>query len=465
MTENPDCPPCELIEFSQLPKPVREGFVACLNGEGSPPLLLSRTRSLEDKIWFQLALPVAGVAGLAALAYLLVADFGESVGGPWQAMAYPLVLFCTSWSILALVHYLRNTSGVPYEQGMYLFPLDLVETVGPYLRLWPTASLKGFKIAHDRLSSFITFTLPNGLSHTLRAKSRLQAEAVVEALDDMKAMQAGMVQDGSTLRDLDPFADARPLGSRNRLEPPGTHPHSHPARQEEKAAPPRTPGSLSPNLVGALCLVTMVAGVSLWMLRLRASDQVMFERAKAGMTTGELRHYLAVGGGFHDKEAQELIPLAALRAARAEGVRGLREFLYYYGDTDLAADAKRQISACFEEAPFRLPLRCRDPNHTSFARERRPVVGVNACAAISGVCVVCWAILRCRLAAEGSIHSARRSLWLIRQSGRSNPPILPDHGRPPGSILENASPARGTDWRTSPLAACAWSRWFRFRLG
>ena len=283
MPENPECPPCELIEFSQLPKPVLERFLACLNGEGPPPLLISTTGSFANAMGAQVVLAVGGAA---ALAYLLFAGFWRSVGGSWQALAYPLALFCTIWGILSLVHWFRSTRDVPYEQGLYLFPLDLVETVGPYLRLWPMDSLKGLEITHNHMNSIYTgttfvFTFPSDTSHTLGVRGKSQAEAVVEALNVGRAFQAGMVLDGLTRRDLDPFADARPSGSWERLRPPRTPQDRHSPRREEKATPPRTPGSLRPGFVGALFLAAIAGGLGLY----GASDVMIF-KCKSNTTGG-----------------------------------------------------------------------------------------------------------------------------------------------------------------------------------
>lgn len=346
------------VPFNALPPAVRQRFVAATEHRASPAPLLS-----------DVPVSFGAVAGLVVVAFgaalwlytLVDAGFGEVYRGDSYQPAttaawYAAALFLLGGSALSLVRRAFWRQKLPYREGTYLFPIDLVDARGPVLKVFPLALLRELQPTRHYVNGGYTqtsfaLTFDGGARYHFVVTNMAAAD---EALARFRAAQgrfreAAQVGDLNTIRDLDLFFDCHMDGSWDRF---GTEPPAAPV-----PAPPDAPAAavrVAPRLLQRAWLTGLVAAAlaagPLWFVRNRLSDLLRYDEVSSPRaTTSACQSYLAFGGPHADEVRAQHLPRAALREAeQRDNVTALRAWLREYPRSPLAADARRVIHGHFE---------------------------------------------------------------------------------------------------------------------
>ncbi|MCA9684763.1 MAG: hypothetical protein KC457_21440, partial [Myxococcales bacterium] len=339
-----------VIDFNALPKPTRERFVASCKGEGKPRFLHEDTSSPTASAIGGIIVLVLGLGMLYSVAN---AAFGYKVDEPGYLVLYGFAGFCLMGGLLATVRALLTGKALPYKNGTYLFPLDLVTTDGKELTLQPLAGLSHVNGVHQYqngtyMHTDLTLAFKDGTVTVLKIHGPVQAEQVLQGMRTSQVQAAEAVDAGNygIFADLDPFYEARTGGQWEEI-----------CGQVNAKTPtdsPRagsTPGILK-RAWGLGLILGLVLGGGVWQLRNIASDDAMFERVKDSTDKWELEDYLWSGGTRHEAEVRDvLIPRAEFEEAKAQGsVTALREFIETHPGSVHEPDARVAIHELFTKA-------------------------------------------------------------------------------------------------------------------
>jgi hypothetical protein len=279
------------FRFDDLPRAVRERFVAAANGQFPPrPVLHVGLRAPSSASWLS-----ALLAACAALA-ILAAHFGElgrAHQRPWVAV--PLAALTLVGCLTASRS--RRARRQEYRDGWYVFPSTVVHADRGTLTSWPRSRLslrsEGSRVL-GRLGPFQRFEL-DGFDEAC-------ARSIVSSLEAQPLPSASGV--------FDAIGDAA-------LYDPLAPIHDVDGVRVAPASLPPTPFGLRPS-VGALVAAVALA-VSVHELRDRLSDEIAFAHARAADSPTAYASYLRDGVIHRDEVERTLLPRLELREALASG--------------------------------------------------------------------------------------------------------------------------------------------------
>ncbi len=200
-----------VLDFNALPERARQHLVDCLAGRAEPRLLASHNKDtgVAGPI---AALPIVGLP-LVGLLALQLGRPGDAWLG-WTALFVlgPLV-FGFILACLAIAYRLIRSRALPFPEGRFLFPLDVVET-GWSVARWPILSAEKVDVVHQTnqgryVSTFLTFKFPGRGALRFELRPRDRAEAALATLREAQnavreAQSLGVPQ---ALARLDPLAE------------------------------------------------------------------------------------------------------------------------------------------------------------------------------------------------------------------------------------------------------------------
>jgi hypothetical protein len=333
------------VEFNALPEFTRQRFVAATRQAAEPkPLYINETPTADGaaKGIF------AAIAGVVTLGFLLVSGFGESTNEDlaflWIAGGVALVV---GLLVAARAKLLRKR--VPFVEGTYLFPLDLVIARAEQLTIIPLAGLSNVH-AYKRQDGGVELRLlfAAGNTPTLLVENQQRAERLVAQLHAERARfaaAAAVTGDMSLFARQDSFYEARTSGEWDVIcAAKGVAPSGSPSVGRVPFWARRL------ELIGGT--VGFLLGFSVSIARNMASDDMMFERAEREMTVASLNKYLGNGGTSHADEVRKvLLPRAELTEVKSKNsVSALREYRERYPDGPHDEEAREAIHALFVAA-------------------------------------------------------------------------------------------------------------------
>ncbi|MCA9674133.1 MAG: hypothetical protein KC464_03745, partial [Myxococcales bacterium] len=203
------------VHFNQLPKSVRERFIAATHDQGSPtPLLATKMTPGGMIAW----------AVIAVLVAVFTARFAWSSGitspysGPWQIpglVALTGIVLSAAWVVFAAVKRQLMKSRMPYVPGMYLLGADLIDARSPQLRVVPLMACRPQIVHHHYNGAYVRtsfrFTPPTGGAFEFSVRPRHAAEAVIDEIEKTIRLVAVVKQigDQEVLAKIDVFAGLR----------------------------------------------------------------------------------------------------------------------------------------------------------------------------------------------------------------------------------------------------------------
>lgn len=338
-----------IVNFNALPRETRERFVASAKGEGDPKPVFEDTSSLGASIVGNLFLIALG---LGVLYWVAKASFGQSLDGYGYLILYGFGGFCALGGLLSLVRAIVANGRMPYAEGTYLMPVDLVQAEGPLLVLHPLSELSHVNGVHHHQDNSYTHTeiklvFKDGTVEELTIHGKDEAEQVMNGLNNYRTIAAAAVatEQYELFQALDPFYEARN----------GDWDY-YCAQQDPKVSDGGPAAKALPGLLGHSWLIGLALGVlvggGIWKLRNDASDDAKFEAIKDSTDPYVLEWYLSDGFTRHEDEVRNvLLPRAYFEVAKAEhSVTALREFLQQHAGSPHEQEAREAIHALFAEA-------------------------------------------------------------------------------------------------------------------
>jgi hypothetical protein len=356
-------PEIRRVDFNQLPKPVRERLAACLSGQGQPAPIIASRQSSTIFGWILLLLIAIGLA--VALWVSELQAFQTGLPLPADAMASTVTLFFFFASVLGIARSPWAKKELPFPAGHYLLPCDVVDARSRTLRIVPTTLLSDLRIVHHlRNGAYqytqLSFAVAGAGREIFVVYGKQQAEAQVEAFRQaqMGLAQAAQAQNWQAFWAADPFYELKRSG--NWQAPPG------PEQQQPPLVRP------IPWVLRNRALLAGVAAVLImpvWLgLRIVASDFVWFAGAERADSEYGWKWYID-HGYLHVDEAEERLPVAALREAKKKGtVSAIREVLKQYPRSKIEPEARAHLHSLYEGTltAFRQKATGRDPAMLDF---------------------------------------------------------------------------------------------------
>lgn len=289
-----------VVDFRALSRSVQERFVACTTGASSPlPRLVMPPRSWPTTLGV-----CSIVVGLGGLIVLLVRGYGqldrpESLHTLESLPIYAVTMGLVALGIAELLRIRAERRALPYDRGIYVFPVSIVDARESRLQVLPLSSVSEV----ERRGRDVRLLLVDGGVVTLRAEDDDRAEAALDAIAHGRDEAFSLGWEGRITQSfrLDPLQAPRvssPLGSKTGL-----------ARDVPRWATHAT-------VIGPLIGVLLAPG--LLFARNTSSDDVLFARVTARGDAEAFRAYLARGGRRSLEVSQTLLPRAELRQVEKE---------------------------------------------------------------------------------------------------------------------------------------------------
>src|SRR5262245_50955100 len=130
------------VDFNQLPRAVRERFVAITQNKAGPQPILQQRVSGAGAVGWVLLLLLVGVFFLA----VLFAELGEPYAATQPGgvvLVYVLFGFLSLLSILGLIRRSIRRKALPFAAGAYVFPLDVVLARDRSIKLLSAREVRG----------------------------------------------------------------------------------------------------------------------------------------------------------------------------------------------------------------------------------------------------------------------------------------------------------------------------------
>lgn len=334
------------FHFNQLPKSIRERFVAATKNQGSPvPLLAERQTPGGMTAWAVIAV-LAAAFGMHFLWHReLDQPYDAGYGIPGLLIMSGLALVAT-WTVAAAALRFVKKSRLPFTPGVYLLGGDLIDARTARLRVVPLMSCRPQIVHHHYNGAYVRtefkFSPPTGGDFSFSVRPRHAAEAVIDEIEKTLRLIAVVKQIGDTevLNKVDLFAGMR--DDAGGLVPP--------TRSPDPVQPLAgdIPGALArPALVGLVLAAAIGPGV--WYLRQNAHDDAAFHNTHSSHA---LRAYLDWGKRHRGDAQQRFFEISLDEARRLGSVTGLREFLQQHADAPeaLKAKARAEIHTFFVDA-------------------------------------------------------------------------------------------------------------------
>jgi len=338
-----------VVDFNALPRESRERFVAAASGEGTPKPLFEDTDSAVASSLGNIFLIALG---LGLVFWVGKAGFGESIDGPAYIALYAIGAILAIGGLSGLVRALATAKRMPYAEGTYLFPVDLVQAKGSQLTISPLSEVTTINGVHHHQDNSYQHTelrlmFNHGAVEVLTIHDQAEAEQVLASLNHAQATTAAAVEAGTleVFEDLDPFYGARNGGQWD------LYCASKDAKPSDGPIAKSLPKAFQWIWVVAL-VVGGVGGAGAWQARNNGSDDALFQSARGSGVTWELEGYLYSGATRHVDEVRDvLLPKAEFEEAKAVGsVTALREFLELHPGSVHEGDARDAIHLLFESA-------------------------------------------------------------------------------------------------------------------
>lgn len=345
-------PQVRTVRFNELPRSTRERFIFATTEpkKATDRPIRSETVSPIGRIigWGFLGLMGAGmVMGLwnANFGSLWRDGIQKATYLPW----YALGLFVVIISIAAAVYRHLLSKSLPYKEGRYLFPFDLITTDKDKLIITPMSLLKGVRIVEHYRNGAYQYTafhmdFSNGKTETF-SMGKKDPDAVKSALDGAraemrKALEAG---DMKAIEQLDLLFAAEQAGWK-----PAEEKLDLVSLGGDGTAKAQTlPDYWRHRLLGSVAIAVVLSPV-VWAVRNVASDNEMWRRAQARGNVEAIEDYLRYGSR-HIKEAKEQIyPVAFEEASKKKSASALREMIRKYPESPFVPKAREAIHALIE---------------------------------------------------------------------------------------------------------------------
>lgn len=332
------------IDFNDLPRTSRERFVRSLVSvsPSAAPICRRTSKTRSPIAWYLLLLIT-----LAALGVAVMHQFAATAV-PVQDRRW-LAFYVAAWALtglaLSMLGRRRALKGsLPFQPGVYVFPLDLVDARTRELELYPLSELQSLDPVHHtkggRYTHSTLWFVFAEKSFVFEIKGQDQAESQLAAVQSARQILMQAIQRGdlSELLAFDPFADAR---ARNWLP-------TNDFGLLAKGRPAWT------RFIWAITIIVgLAAGVGTWRLRNWRSDERVFARLAAHPDVTLADAYVK-GGGLRAAEVEtSIIPRAQLADAKKETgdkrVAALDRFLKTYPKSAVEAEARALLRDALHE--------------------------------------------------------------------------------------------------------------------
>jgi len=331
--------------FNSLPVEMRRRFVRAVHSrdKDQAPVVFTPAKFV-DSLLVLIALVV-----ISAIVVLVVgaAGYGKfNEAGLWQSngivVCYIVATGLIAYGLLTLIWRIANHRSPPFESGIYLFPLSLVDARSSPLRLYDLSRATEIKGERTGGGTQFTFRFEQQVMKML-VLSRVQADTVVPELDRRQAAIKSAVA-GRDLKQLlmhDPLFELR-VGRTTVSEKPIP---GDPAAKY-------VPGFLRYRAFIALFVGILIGGL-LWQMRNIHSDDAAFQSVQKSKHEADYQQYLRFGHR-HLQEAREELPRVAFEEARhTKSVTKLRDVLRRYPNEGLEEGVKDEVhklyTASFEK--------------------------------------------------------------------------------------------------------------------
>ncbi|MGZ3453614.1 MAG: hypothetical protein ACXVEF_28680 [Polyangiales bacterium] len=292
----------ELIDFHGLTRSVQERFVACVRGRQAPqPIAAEKVRSYAPLAWWSVI-----VLASAALSLYVAWGFGDPRSGHaihrnGSLGVYGLLVAAITLGIAKLVAIRVRRTSLPFDRGVYVFPMSLVDARDAEIQVYSLADALSVSADPDGRSVRLVFT--TGEVFRFRTAEGGDVTAKLESARLAARELRGTSDPRITMMfRLDPLQSPRvssPLGPRQGL------------------------GRPTPRWTAHAWIAAPVAGCVLAIPLLRAhdaaSDAQMYRRVTAANDVASYREYLGQGGKRSDYVARVLLPRAELVEAQKLG--------------------------------------------------------------------------------------------------------------------------------------------------
>jgi hypothetical protein len=326
--------------FNSLPLEIRRRFVrAVLSRDRDQSAVAFTSVNIFNGVMWLAALVVVSVIVLLAVAAAGYGKFDDA--GMWQSnelvILYALAVGGICYGLLGLIRRLAMHRSQPFESGIYLFPLGLLDARSSRLRLYDLSQateINGKHVSNNGNYAGTQFTFKfDKLSMSMLIPSRVKADTIVPELNRRQALikEAVAKRDGNLLLTHDPLFEVRTRRISIRSKPiPGD-----PAARN-------VPSFLHYGAFIAVFLGIVIGG-ALWQLRNLRSDDTAFLAAQKTKHEASLQQYLRFGRR-HVQEAREALPRVAFEEAKhSKSVTNLRAVLRRYPDEGLDDDVKSEV--------------------------------------------------------------------------------------------------------------------------
>ncbi len=353
--------------FNALPDAPRQALLDALTAKGGPPVLHRSVTGIATRVvGWGLLVAFSGIN----TAIVLTATFGKPSGMLGGLGFLPVAL--GTFGVLAggvmAARAWVSAKTRPYPSGIFLFPLDAVDTRGRNIRVLPLADLGGVQCIHQHTNGIytgtdFTFRFP-GSTLNFRVRSKPGAEALLEAFNENQRQVASVARAKAfdKLVAMDVLGGYRFASDYDLLTATSAGQVITGPRTEAMAEAWWAPWKY-------VFLATILLGGFLTAAHDLLSDEVSYRRLVAHPAPGTARAYLEHGWLHLDEVRDEIFPLAEIREATdARDVVTLRALRAKYTNTKFAAQIGTSIHQLYAEAAhtFRTTAHPDDPEAVAF---------------------------------------------------------------------------------------------------
>ena len=334
------------FEFNALPESVRERFVQCVSGNGQPAPIFATT---SPPRW---ALALFALIGIGGLGFAWISDFSQNIQEPIWMLLYVGAAWMVALTVVLAAATAVRRRALPYEFGVYVFPLDVVYARGPRLRVVPISSLTNFQATHHSTNGSYTntsfdFVFEGGAKETFTVRGKDEAD---KNLAEFRRTQQAIAQAADQQRfDLfagfDPFFEVRSGDGMTSLvrDQRVIRPHGKHVAEE-------VPRYLERGWLTALA-IALVLGPSLWYARNWASDGAYYAFLVHYESQYSARSYLTSGATRYVEEVRSLVPKFTFQdAKRSSSLPAMRRFVAEFPDSEYVPEARELIHSRYLEA-------------------------------------------------------------------------------------------------------------------
>ncbi len=318
------------LDFYTLERPVQDRFADSTRSVGVPtPILREPSRDLRDFAWFGMA-----ATFLACLVWLVSRGFGRlessmALASPAMVAAYAAAAVGAAFSFLRGVSIRDARERLPYEPGLYLFPVGVIDARAEPLRVFRHGDLGKAMAVGGRLR----IEVKGAGEFIFPLDDPGAGEQALAALEEGRAQyeHALKIEHARELALVDPLVDSgfsSPFSSRAVIGK-------------------RRPFWATYAAVVALA-VGIPAGLLVWKARNLASERRLFTAAVRENDVEGYRAYLARGGTRRDV-AGVLLPRAELKAAVGAGtVEAIEQFEAEHPQSAIQAEVDSALRAALD---------------------------------------------------------------------------------------------------------------------